>query len=113
MQIEINNPTSLLGENARSNAVAKIEAAFSRYLNRIKSVVVTARDLNGPRGGVDKQCQVLVSVSGVGDVVATAEHESLSRALNSAITSAQSAVNRKMQKSTAKKSRRRFAGKWN
>jgi len=107
MQIEINNSSNLLGKNAQSTAVSKIETAFSKYLNRINLVVLTAKDLNGPRGGVDKQCQILVSVNGIGDVVATAEHESLSQALSSAIKSAQRLVKRKVQKTIGRKTRRR------
>jgi ribosome-associated translation inhibitor RaiA len=106
MKIEINNQTNLLGENAQSTTIAKIEAAFSKYLRRIKSVVLTARDLNGPRGGIDKQCQILVNVNGIGEVVTTVEHESLSQAINSAIKSAQRTVNRKVRKATGRKSRR-------
>jgi putative sigma-54 modulation protein len=109
MQIEINNQRNLLGQDAQMNAIARIETSFSKFRNRIKSVVLTAKDLNGPRGGVDKQCLILVSLNGIGDVVATVEHASLSQAIGSAIKSAERSITRRVRKAARKQTRRRFA----
>jgi putative sigma-54 modulation protein len=42
----------------------RIEYALGRYKDAIRRVTVRLRDLNGPRGGADKQCQLQVELSG-------------------------------------------------
>ncbi len=38
----------------------RLEFAFGRFNGRVRSLSVQLRDLNGPRGGVDKQCLIAV-----------------------------------------------------
>lgn len=99
MKIQINDRTNLLGTKGRTNIAGRVESSFSKYVSRVKSVVLTADDLNGPRGGVDKQCRVLISLIGSGNVAVAAEHESLSQAIGNAIRRAERLVSRKLQKS--------------
>lgn len=98
MNIQINDRTNLLGNKGRTNVIGKVESLFSKHVDRVKSVLLTADDLNGPRGGVDKQCRVLISLAGVGDVSVAAKHESLSQAMGNAIRRAEKLVSRKFQK---------------
>lgn len=44
--------------------------ALERFAPRIERVVVFLHDLNGPRGGIDKACRILVRVRGCGMVTA-------------------------------------------
>ncbi len=54
--------------------------ALGRFASRVKDVVVRVQDLNGPRGGIDQQCQIDArilpcawkSVKGTGADLATA-----------------------------------------
>lgn len=38
----------------------RLEFALGRFTPRIRSLSVHLRDLNGPRGGVDKQCLIAI-----------------------------------------------------
>ena len=107
MQIRINNQLNALGHVAEKGIQAKIESAFTKYANRVKSVMLSAKDLNGPKGGVDKQCTVLVRLSGIGEVVATGEHQSLSQAIGTAIRRAERSVAKRIQRISKSKNRRR------
>lgn len=49
----------------------RLRFALSRFGSRIQKVVVFLQDSNGPRGGIDKICRVLVKTRGVGVVVAS------------------------------------------
>ena len=51
-----------------------IEFATRRFSERIRSVIVRVRDLNGPRGGVDKECSIVVHAPPFGHVFAGARH---------------------------------------
>lgn len=48
----------------------KLRRSLNRFGHRITKVVVFLRDVNGPRGGVDKACRVLVKVRGCTAAVA-------------------------------------------
>jgi ribosome-associated translation inhibitor RaiA len=99
MRIQINDRTNVLGEAAFGRVMDIVEATFSKYLSRVKSVVLTANDLNGPKGGIDKRCRVLVSMNGRSEVAVSAEHESLYQAIRLAVKRAERTVSRKSQKS--------------
>ena len=43
--------------------------ALSRFGQKIRLVAVQLGDLNGPRGGLDKQCRVTVTLSPSGKVI--------------------------------------------
>ena len=107
MKIEIRNHMKLLGSDAVARTHGRIEAVFSRYIRRIKSVTLTAKDVNGPRGGVDKQCRMLISIGGIGDVVSTVDDRSLSKAIGMAIERGERAVARRLQKARKMKTRSR------
>jgi len=48
--------------------------ALSRFSGRIQKVLVFLEDTNGPRGGVDKVCRILVKTRGMGATLASATH---------------------------------------
>lgn len=41
----------------------KIKFALSRYGTRIRVIEISLKDINGPRGGVDKQCVIKMKVN--------------------------------------------------
>jgi len=42
----------------------RFEFALRRFGHRVRSLVVRVTDVNGPRGGIDKRCQVTVQLQG-------------------------------------------------
>lgn len=48
--------SSALGEHARRRASARL----GRFRDQLSRVVIRLGDVNGPRGGVDKRCQIEV-----------------------------------------------------
>lgn len=55
----------------------RIMFAFNRFDERIRQIVVSFADVNGPRGGPGLQCRLNVSVAGCRDLVVTSEGETL------------------------------------
>jgi putative sigma-54 modulation protein len=62
----------------------RLELALDIFEDRIGETSVYLMDLNGPRGGVDKLCQISVRVSGIGDVVVRETGTTLPAAINRA-----------------------------
>jgi hypothetical protein len=64
------------GFRATEALSAHVERAVSRSVSRIRSrppaVLAYLSDLNGPRGGIDKQCRLRGRLAGGAEVLATA-----------------------------------------
>lgn len=52
----------------RDHAARRIHFHLSRFSHEISSVLVRIRDVNGPKSGVDKQCQVTVRGRRLSDI---------------------------------------------
>ena len=65
------------------------------------------RDVNGPRGGVDKECQNVAKINRMGEVVAAVKDDSLPKSIRQAIARAERGVARKIQKQPAVEGDRR------
>ena len=72
----------------RDLAVARLQFVLRRLHSLVPLARVRLSDVNGPRGGVDKRCQVELNTEGAGKVVITALARDRSGAanLNSAIS---------------------------
>ena len=98
MEVLFNDKQKLLGTLAISKAEKRATAAFAKFGFNVKIVEITVQDINGPRGGVDKECRVLVKLKKMKDVAIHLKDESLSKAVNKAIDRAARAVARQLDR---------------
>ena len=72
---------------AELNDVARMRALFvlRRFAARIPQATIQLSDVNGPRGGVDKRCQVELKTDRAGAVVVTAVADQWRTALNNVL----------------------------
>ncbi|WP_373653180.1 MULTISPECIES: HPF/RaiA family ribosome-associated protein [unclassified Schlesneria] len=111
MKINI-NASSVPQPHRYANAVVEqMTRALSHASKRITSVDVTLSDENGPRGGVDKQCRVRISLPPFGHLTASATSENPWAAVAQAAERARRVVLHKLQrpKSLLKRSRKNRA----
>ncbi len=64
----------------------RLRFALARFGERIERVVVFLTDLNGPKGGVDKACRILVKVRGCSVAMALAVDSQWKAAVDRATT---------------------------
>ena len=69
MQIEIQTHGFTATEALREHVERRLRHAFGCCADRISRIMVRLSDINGPRGGVDKRCQVQVRLATLADVV--------------------------------------------
>lgn len=69
MQIEICSREIKVSERLHDHIERRVHFALERFAERIRKVRVQVRDLNGPRGGVDKSCQFVISLLPASTVV--------------------------------------------
>ena len=98
MRISINDKQKQISAVALERIAARVESAFSKFSQHIVSIDLVTQDVNGPRGGVDKRCQVLVNLRKKKQVVVTSESEALSKAISTAIERAKRTTGRNIKR---------------
>jgi putative sigma-54 modulation protein len=66
MRIDIRGHRIELTDALRAHIERRLCFALGRFGTRITAVKVTIEDLNGPRGGVDKQCRMTAALASAG-----------------------------------------------
>ncbi|MDP1832660.1 MAG: HPF/RaiA family ribosome-associated protein [Geothrix sp.] len=66
IQIQIRGIGVPTSEALSAHVERRLAFALSRFSSRVDRVVVRFSDLNGPKGGLDKVCQVGFTVKGLG-----------------------------------------------
>lgn len=69
MQIAIHAHGFTITEALRAHVSNRLDQAFKRCADRISRIMVRLSDINGPRGGVDKRCQIQARLVTLADVV--------------------------------------------
>ncbi len=98
MKVIIGNQQKLISDSALVKTESKIIAAFARYGTNIVKVELTVEDVNGTRGGEDKECRIVVKLKKMDSVVVTARNVSVSKAIAQTIHRAERSVSRKIEK---------------
>jgi ribosome-associated translation inhibitor RaiA len=68
MKIDIRFRGFEVSQSLREYIVRRAHFAFRRFGRGINSLTVRISDINGPKGGADKRCQVTIRGSGLGTV---------------------------------------------
>ena len=102
MRLEIRRRSVKVTEELRAYLKERLRSALGRFARHIDLVRVYLRDVNGPRGGVDKLCAIKVVLTRLPSVVVEAQHASLQAAMDGALQRTERAVKRSMQRRTAR-----------
>ena len=81
MQVQIRARDFRIPDTVCEEMERRICFALSRFVARISLVTVTLTDSNGPRGGVDKQCHLVVRLTPSGKVIIEERHADMSAAV--------------------------------
>lgn len=69
MQIHIQSQGFALTEALRDHAVRRLRFGLTRGGDHIRRIEMRLSDINGPRGGADKRCSIVVALESLPDVV--------------------------------------------
>lgn len=85
-----------LTPSLRERLDRRLRYAFSHTSNKVMRIIVRLRDLNGPRGGPDKVCQVSITMPGRAELRVREVHEDLYTAIDRAVRRAANSAMRVM-----------------
>jgi len=63
LNIELRSWNVPLSEAMREHVTRRLHFALGRFTHRIERVTVRLVDINGPRGGLDKRCRIVVQLA--------------------------------------------------
>jgi putative sigma-54 modulation protein len=86
----------------------RLRLTVGRFARRVSAVAVRLFDVNGPRGGLDKVCEVTVSLSRAGTVRYRAVASSVAVAASRALAGTQEVIARRL---ALRRDRRRQDGR--
>ena len=69
MQLLISGRNFKIGEELREHIDRRVQFALGKFDPEIDRVEVGLSDVNGPRGGIDKQCRIVAKMRSLGTVV--------------------------------------------
>jgi ribosome-associated translation inhibitor RaiA len=103
MQIDIQAGSLSLNEDVRDSVKQRIIMRLARFQDNIHSIKVYIKDINGPKGGVDKECTVKVKANNLEEVVISSKAESWVNAVDRSTERAKSLLARRLKKIQRKK----------
>lgn len=98
-QVEVHGSGVELTPAIVSHVERKAEFSLNRFAESIQSTAVTLEDVNGPRGGIDQVCRIVVHLHGrSGPAVAEAAHEQIGGAIELAFDKIAHSISRKQDR---------------
>lgn len=98
MQLDIQTSGFLLTDSIREYTKRRMEFALNRNYRHITKVSVRLADINGPRGGVDKRCQIDLRLAGQNDIVIEDTEADLYIAIDRASDRCARTLNRRLER---------------
>jgi len=98
MEIRIVDRNVNLTEAQRTLVERQVQFAFDRFETQIRSLDVSLSDINGPKGGEDIQCRVMVQLNGKGEIHVEGRGGSLEAVVTDAMDRVSVAVSRRLER---------------
>ena len=98
MKLKIRTSGPVMTESLRLLIEQSVYFAMSRFNPRIASVSVVVEDINGPRGGVDQRCRVVVKLDGARELTVESTDADLHAAISFATDRAGRVVQRELER---------------
>jgi ribosome-associated translation inhibitor RaiA len=84
MELSIRTRDVELTEALREQITRRLQFALDTFKDHVEDALVYLMDLNGPKGGVDKLCQITVRARGLGELAVRETGTTLQAAINRA-----------------------------
>ena len=97
MRLFIRSRGMVLTNQIRKYVERRFHSAADRFQDQLGDVTVVVRDVNGPRGGVDKECVIHVNSPSVGRLTVAERRKGVMPAIFGAVQRFSFAVKKRMR----------------
>ncbi|WP_442509483.1 HPF/RaiA family ribosome-associated protein [Novipirellula sp. SH528] len=97
MKLVISSNRVAVGNKLRNYIETRLQQSFQRLDRWVQKVTVCLDDINGPRGGICKQCRLVVTLNGAETVVVTETGASVGASVSKAIRRAGFAMTKRVK----------------
>lgn len=108
MQIQVFAREVHVSQRLQEYIKRRMNFASQRFAQRIVTIRVRLRDLNGPRGGVDKSCQLMIGLREARTVVIKGRSESAYALIDSVVEKASNSIVRRLKRKETQTHRQRL-----
>ena len=98
MKFEVRGRGVEVTEEWTLRAARRVAFAFDRFGRRLAAISVLLQDRNGPKGGVDKHCSVVVRGVRGWEIRGSADSDDIGAAIDAAVERAARAVTRHLER---------------
>ena len=99
MEVVIHSKQVELSSRARLAIKSRVESLLGNLQQYVERVSVSFDDVNGPRGGADKQCLIKVNLIGMQPVVSRTQEDNAQTAFSTAFAIALRGCKKRLNKS--------------
>ena len=96
MHVQIIKRKLALKKEQHSVAEERCRRLCERFLDRVTSMTLRLSDINGPKGGVDKECIAQVRLSNGSVLTSVKRHQHIEGAINRSLETVRSLLRRKL-----------------
>lgn len=98
MQIQICSREVRVSQRLQAYIERRIRFALDRLAQRIRKIRVQLRDINGPRGGVDKSCRLTITLAPEATLVIENRSANAYAAVDSVVEKAANSIVRRLKR---------------
>lgn len=98
MEIHTVDRGDLVDVEVATFAQRRLLFALSRFDTKIDNVVLTVNDINGPKGGIDKECQIHIKMHRGQEIIITDVDEDVKACIARAADRAGRTVSRRLER---------------
>lgn len=106
MNIDIRNPDNVIEQGERKGIKRKVRRVFNTCAERVAELSITLTDINGLKGGVDKQCTVVIQAEHGNPVVVSETHTSVGGAIHNCLHRARESLKKQLKRKNTSRRRR-------
>lgn len=98
MELTITDLNVNLSSDNLTRIKQKVRRMFSKVGDGIDTIKLSLNDINGPKGGKDKHCRIVIILKGLPDIVITDNQDSVMNAVNIALSRARLTLLKKVKR---------------
>ena len=98
MNIEIQSRNVKLTSELRKLLKKRVGFAFNRFKHQIQAIKVSLKDINGPKGGIDKSCQFHVTLPDQSDLIVKGKADGIEAAISETASRCAASLSRRLKR---------------